>query len=231
MYPSGSVPSQLGRKPRLRFDSPGDSPPEMTSSVQLAGTLAVLGGLTMVLGGLTSWNLFRVGTYHFHGKGGIAGGTHLAVVILGVGAIFVGRSVRRPGTAPARRARLSTSLALSASLGVFWLSRYADTMKAGLERWVVGSYAGTIAASTGTPVSSVTAILQASIDRNDVSFTLRGGFYVALVGALVVMTGAIVLFVQTRQHHPAWRARARRRPDQGLTDVVASASPDGGGAP
>jgi hypothetical protein len=175
----------------------------------------------MVLGGLSSWNLFRVGTYHFYGKGGIAGGTHLALVIFGVASIVVGASVLRPGTPQARRARLSGTLLVNGSLGLFWLSRYADGTMAQLERWVVDSYSGTIAASTGAQLDTVKASLQASIDRGDVAFSLRGGFFMALVGTIVVLASGVMLFVHTRRHHPLWRARARRKPDQGLTDPLA----------
>ena len=45
----------------------------------------------MILGGLLSWNLFRVGTYHFYGKVVLTTGTRLTVLVLGILAALRGR--------------------------------------------------------------------------------------------------------------------------------------------
>ena len=215
MQPFGELPTDWTRRGQLRADlAGGDSSADdapRSPLVTLTGYLAVAGGIAMVLGGVTSWNLFRVGDYHFHGKAGIAGGTHLATIVLGVASIVLGRSALRRGTPQARRGRLSATLVLSGAFGLFWMSQYADGTKAQLEHWVVD----------WTTSASIKASLQASIAQGDVSFSLRGGFYTALTGAILVFVGGLVLFVLTRRHDPVWQARTTRKPDQGLTGTLA----------
>jgi hypothetical protein len=165
----------------------------------------------MILGGLLSWNLFRVGNYNFYGKVGLTPGSRLMVLILGVVVWFRARSVLREGISPTRQRRYWASVALIGLLPLLVLTNYAITVQGYLERWVVDTYSSTIAARTATPVAAVKSALQNSIHRHDVYLTLRPGFFLAVAGSVVVVAAASLLLIDARRSVPT---QTPARPDR-----------------
>jgi hypothetical protein len=190
-----------------------------------AGRLLGIGSSAMILGGLLSWNLFRVGDYHFYGKVVLTPGSRLTVLILGVVAGFEARSVLLEKISPMRKRRYWASVAATGLFPLYALIHYADTVQGYLERWVVDTYASTIAAHGGTSVASVKNALRGAIQRHDVNLTLRPGFFIALAGCVVVLAAAALLLVDARRSAPISIPASipARGPGEGLRGVISDA--------
>lgn len=181
------------------------------TAASVLGVFWIVGGAITIMGAVMSWNFFTVAHLTFQGKSGIQFGIQGTTAIFGLLAIVRGVQFAT-GRAHASWFRLRQLIAFPV-LMLVWPVQYAFTVKGQLTHWLIGVESARLAALDQISIAQETARLSSYVRLGDVSLTFRPGFYLAVLGGLVVAAGVVAAEVVGR--------RSGRAPTGGMVSAGA----------